>query len=122
MPSWNEDRVYYKMVEAKDGVIKTLFHGTNKTRVLETGKWLKADLKLGYDGSKARKYLTGWHVMPDMPEFNRLLKRFKNLDNRYLIECRVKDTWDKKHSPYNIKLARWLFIDDDVKLIPLKNE
>jgi len=33
----------YKIVECRDGQLWFLYHGLNKSRIIPTGKWLKAD-------------------------------------------------------------------------------
>lgn len=105
----------YKIVEIKDGTIRTLFHGTQGSRKLETGKWLEADVRTGYDGSRDRAtaYRTGWHLMPSIGALKKLSQRFKNRTNRYVVRCQAKDVWEKEHSPYDILLARWLYIPEN---------
>ena len=72
-------RTWYKIVnEDKPDVFKTLFHGVNKSRVLEFGKWLKAELKQVKDGTSNTTYLSGWHI----EECVEYLKVFKHTNKK----------------------------------------
>jgi len=111
MPS---NTIYYRIVEIDDkGNYKSLFHGTNGSRILEKRKWLKANIKNVRDGSRKQstEYVSGFHVLPTKEECEQFFhKRFKIKENRIIIPCRAKALKKKKHSPSNILLAEEIYI------------
>ena len=99
----------FKIVEVLDGKIKTLFHGLNKSKTMEQGKWLEADVKLGRDGSGNRYYLTGWHTLLTLEEAKEYLSRFKSrIASLKIVECEITEIWKKQHSPSNVMLSRYI--------------
>lgn len=108
---------WYKIVEKKNDNIKTLSHGVNRSRKLERGKWLEAEEKLISDGSSKTKYLSGFHILESFEDAkNYLEKNFQKKDNRSIIVCFAKGVRRKEHSPYNVFLAKNIFIppEDDM--------
>ncbi len=90
----------YKIVEVEDDKIKTLFHGVDRSRVMESGVWIEADVKTGRDGSGDRWYETGWHTLPTLEDAKEYMSRFtKRTDRLGIAECEIKDVWPKAHSP-----------------------
>lgn len=77
---------FYKIFEVKEGIIKPLFH--NK-RSLPRSKWLKAVKKSGYDGSKSKTYITGWHLFDSLETAEKYFKRFKYKENREILKCKA---------------------------------
>lgn len=100
----------YKIVEVVEGDIKTLFYGINKSRIMPKNKWIKADVKIGRDGSGNRYYKTGWHTLPSVKEAKDYLKNFKSrLNILKIVECEIKgDIWKKEHSPSNVFLSEYI--------------
>jgi hypothetical protein len=105
-------KIYYKIVEVKNGQIKTLFHGINNTRVMEKNVWITADKKMVNDGS-GTKYISGLHVMLTYDECVKYLQRFKNKENKGIVSCYAKYLRKKEHSPHNVYLA------DTIKIIDI---
>jgi len=105
---------WYKIVEKHNNQLKTLFHGVNRSRKLETGKWLKAEIKLVKDGTSKTKYLSGWHIAPSYEECQKYLQFFKNKENKMIIECDAKNIRPKSHSRGKIFLAEYIYIKDTI--------
>lgn len=98
----------YKIVEIEHGVMKTLFHGLNGSRILPKNIWLKADKKIVSDGGST-EYISGWHVLKYYSECEEYLKRFKTrLDLLNIVECEVKDIRPKSHSNSPVLLADYI--------------
>ena len=103
---------YYKIVdEDKPNLFKTLFHGTNKSRILLFNKWLKAEIKDVTDGSCQKPYKSGWHIAPTYEDCINYLKYFKNTDKKRIVKCKAKNIWKKEHSRGNIFLAEYIKIE-----------
>jgi hypothetical protein len=100
----------FKIVDNHNGILKTLFHGVNGSRVLKTNEWLKADIKDVRDGSCQTYYKSGWHVLSTYEECAEYLKRFTYTDNRKIVECKAKNVWPKTHSIANVYLAEYILI------------
>jgi hypothetical protein len=100
---------FYKIVEEKDGVLKTLFHGIRGSKFLMRKEWLEAETKLVNDG-KGTKYISGFHIMPSYEETKNYLNRFKKKQNKVIITCYAKDYVKKKHSRNNVYLADYIYI------------
>lgn len=110
-------KYYYRFVDIEKGKIKSLFHGTNGSRTLPLRKWIKADIKEVSDGSRKTStvYKSGFHILPNFEDTKKfLLKKFKNLQNKAIVKCRVRNKWPKAHSPNNIYLCEFMFIEDIV--------
>jgi hypothetical protein len=104
-----KNKQWYKIVDLENGKIKTLFHGLNGSRVLPTGKWLTATKKMVSDG-KGTEYLSGFHIMENLNESIRYLKRFKNIQNKAVVLVSVNKVWKKEHSNSNVWLAEKIII------------
>ena len=103
---------WYKIVELDGkGNIKTLFHGLNGSRVLKTGKWIKADIKPVKDGTSKTTYMSGWHIIPSKEECVEYLQFFKHRDNKTIVKCKAKKIRPKSHSRSNVYLAEKIFIE-----------
>lgn len=103
------EQVAYKIVEIVDNKIRTLFHGLHGSRTVPYSEWLEADVKMGRDGSGDRYYLTGWHTLPTKEEAFKYLERFKSrTDILKVVECTIRDTWRKEHSPHPVILSRYI--------------
>jgi len=103
---------WYKIVDLVDDQVKTLFHGNRGSRTLPHKEWLEAELKIVSDGGT--KYLSGWHIIPSLEECLEYLEKFKNIEPKAVIKCRAKEVWKKAHSPSNIWLSKWLYIEEVV--------
>ena len=105
----------YRLCRDKDGEPYTLFHGVNGSRKLSLGEWIEAEQKMVHDGSAGTPYLSGFHVMPEIPDINRLLRLFKNLDDLVIVEVKVDgETRPKAHSRHNIILAEKMLIPTEM--------
>ena len=104
---------WYKIVEMDPkGNLKTLFHGVNRSRILEVGKWLTAELKMVKDGTSKTEYLSGWHIAPTYEECVDYLKAFKHRHNKRIVKCEAKNIRPKSHSRHNIFLAEHILITE----------
>ena len=110
-----ENQLWYKIVEVdKDGNIKSLFHGTDGSRILKKNRWMTADVKTVRDGTNNSYYESGWHVIPSYRECKKYLEHFKILHNKKIAKCKVKVIWPKTHSRSNVWLSKKLIIKEIV--------
>ena len=103
--------IYYRIVEEYKGGVRTLFHGTNRSRHLEPNKWLKSDQKPIKDGSHATVYTSGWHLLPtkEAPEAFKKAQFKTRLNKLKIIPVQVRGLiWPKIHSRADIWLAEWI--------------
>jgi len=106
---------WYKIVEIdKSNRVKSLFHGTDGSRVLEMNKWLTANIILTKDGTSKTRYLSGWHILPSYEECSEYLTKFKILHNKRIARCRATVIWPKSHSRSNVFLSKNIFIEEIV--------
>jgi len=99
-------KIWYKIVDIDDyGDIRSLFHGTNGTRLLKKEKWMKADQKLVKDGSGKTRYISGWQIVPTFEECIEYLRLFKNIELKAIIQCEAKKVRPKSHSRHRVFLA-----------------
>jgi hypothetical protein len=99
--------IYFKLVDADDkGNVKTLFHGVNGSRVLDTTKWIDSEQKQVRDGSSATWYTSGWHILPTFQSCLDYLRKFKHLKQKRVVMCLAQGIWPKEHSRDEVYLAR----------------
>ena len=97
---------YYKIVDVIDGNVKTLFHGVEGSRTVPRKTWVKAERKLVRDGTSKTWYESGWHVTPTKQECVDYLIKFKNVEHKQILKCKVRgEVRPKEHSPSNVFLA-----------------
>lgn len=104
----------YRIVELKEGKIKSLFHGTNGSRTLPLNTWYKANIKEVRDGSGNKYYISGWHFLPTKEEAVSFLNRmFRIKKNRIVIKCLFRGNIRTKENSTKGKcwLADEIFID-----------
>jgi hypothetical protein len=109
--------IAYKIVELDKGKLKSLFHGTNGTRIMEAHTWLEAQVREEVkDGTSKTTYRSGWHTLPTLGECKDYLSRFtKRLDKLVIVEVEIDgDIWEKEHSPSNVLLSTRMKINDVV--------
>ena len=108
------ERYWYKIVDTDSlGRIKTLFHGVSGSRIIPQGQWIRAEVKTVHDGSSGTPYQSGWHVMKSVDECVAYLKKFKNVENKAIIKCKIRgNLWPKEHSPSDVWLAEWLWFEE----------
>lgn len=109
--------IAYKIVEYDKGKLKSLFHGTNGTRIMEQHTWLEAQIRENAkDGTSKTTYKSGWHVLPTLDECKDYLSRFtKRLDKLVIVEVEIDgDIWEKVHSPSNVLLSTRMKINSVV--------
>jgi hypothetical protein len=109
-PYLSKEKIWFKIVEKKNGQYKTLYHGVNKSRLLDIGKWLKSEQKAVRDGSSINRYISGWHILPNLAETLEYLKKFKKKRELKLMLCKAKVVWKKEHSRNNVYLAEKIYI------------
>jgi hypothetical protein len=97
----------WKIVEVVNNDIFTLFHGIEGSRKMPQHQWIKANKKMGKDGTSKTSYLTGWHVLPTLEDAQEYLLRFtQRLEKLRIVECEVRgQVRDKEHSPSPVLLA-----------------
>lgn len=109
----------YRIVEISDGKVKSLFHGTNGSRTLPIGEWIKADKKIVFDGSHGTQYRSGFHFLWDLEEAQAFFdKRFKIKENRYVVACWVRGNIrikNKKAKPPCWLADEILFLESDIQ-------
>ena len=105
----------YKIVIKENNLIKTLFHGVNRTRILPINSWLKADKKIRKDGSNGKEYLTGFHCFKSKEKAIKFMNRFRTNKNRIIVECKAKGL-RQKPTNQNVFLADEIYINKEVKI------
>ena len=89
----------YKIVEIKNGKVRTLYHGVNKSKEIKLDQWNKADKKMVRDGVKCKYYLSGWHFLLTKEECQKLFNEsFRVKKDRYIIKCEFRGDIRPKHS------------------------
>ena len=104
-------KIMYKIVDWKDNVPCTLFHGINGSKKMPIDKWVAADKKMVTDGSRQNKYLSGFHVMPTVESCISYLEKFKNVVDKAIVSCEVKKIRPKPQASGPVFLA------DKIKVI-----
>jgi hypothetical protein len=104
------EKIWFKIVEKKNGQYKTLYHGVNKSRILEIGKWIASEQKTVKDGQSTNRYTSGWHILPNLAETLEYLKKFKKERELKIMLCKAKGTWKKEHSRNDVYLAKKIYI------------
>lgn len=105
--------IVYKIVRRNKNILKTLYHGFHRSRVLPKNVWIKAEKKIVRDGSRknSREYLSGIHCFKDIDTAVMYLLRFKNIDNLKIYKCYAKGLRQKPTNE-NVYLADELMIVD----------
>lgn len=106
-------KVWYKIVEEKNGKFYSLFHGNNGTRELKVGEWMGAVRKKVNDGTNGTPYRSGWHIIATKGEARRYLKKFTADRTLRIVPCRARNVTPKHHSRYDVHLARHIFIQEE---------
>jgi len=112
--------IAFRICENKNGKLLTLFHGINGSRVMPTQKWITSQTKTVRDGSrsKAKEYISGFHVLPTLDECRQFSKKFRAKRELVIVECEIDDNfWEKEHSPANVLLAKNIKINKIVEKI-----
>lgn len=103
----------YRIVEEKNGEYYSLFHGTNRSRKLPRGIWIKADKKLVKDGTRGTYYRSGFHVLTSKEEAEKFFaKLFRIYKNRKVIKVLAKGLRPKGHSRHEIFLADEMYVPE----------
>jgi len=98
----------HKIVELDEyGIIRSLFHGLNGSRIMPLGVWLKADKKLVKDGTSKTSYMSGWHVLERFADASAYRDKFtKRPDLLHIVPVLVRgEVREKTHSPSPVLLA-----------------
>lgn len=104
----------FRLLREKSDQPYTLFHALNGTRKLELDKWLDAEQKTVFDGSRGKKYRSGFHTMPTLPDLEKLLRLFRRTEDLVVVEIDVDGkTWPKSHSRFNIQLVEKMKISSN---------
>jgi len=101
----------YRIVEEKNGEYYSLFHGTNRSRKLPRGKWIKADLKRVKDGTRGTYYDSGFHVLLSKVEADEFFEKlFREHKDRKVIKVYVRNIHLKTHSRHPVFLAEEMLV------------
>ena len=108
----SRNMIAYRICERKNGKLHTLFHALNGTRELPMNEWLTADIKEVCDGSRktSKMYTSGFHVLRDIDDCRKFVKKFRRERDLVLVECEVTGIRDKAHSTSNV------LVTDKIKL------
>lgn len=109
---FDREKRFYKIVEYKDGVIKSIFHGTQGTRIVPLFTWMKADIKMVHDGSRGTPYKSGWHVFETFAEAEKYLELFTHKEHKAIVRCRCNNLWRKEHARAKVWLAENMFMEN----------
>lgn len=112
MQNFHKDQSFYKIVEYKDGVVKSVFHSTFGNKEIPFFDWIQADIKTVSDGSRGTKYKSGWHVFKTYEEAEEYLKKFKNLETKAIARCKCYNLWPKSHSRADVWLAEMMYLEN----------
>lgn len=107
-------KIWYKIVEKKNGKLFSLFHANDGSREIPLGQWVAADIKKVHDGTHGTQYYSGWHVITTKGEARRYLKKFTADRELLVVPCRARGIHPKHHSRYDVHLAKALFIHKEV--------
>lgn len=112
-----KEEYWYKIVDIdRHGNAKMLFHGINRNKVIPRHRWIQAEMKTVKDGTSKTTYTSGWHVMKSIEDCIEYLKKFKHIENKIIIRCKIKGKiWPKNHSPADVWLAEWLWFEEIVE-------
>jgi hypothetical protein len=101
----------YRIVDLKDGKVKSLFHGTDGSRTLPFDKWIRANRKLVHDGPGGKYYIAGFHIFRTLGIAEAFFaRRFRKKGGRAIIKCKASGLRQKMHSPSEVWLADELYI------------
>lgn len=106
-------KIWYKIVEKKDGRYYSLFHANDGSRQLKLNAWVSADIKKVHDGTNGTPYTSGWHIIATKPEAKRYLKKFTADRDLRILSCRARTVTPKHHSRYDVHLAKHIFIQEE---------
>jgi len=114
----DEDKIHegFRLVEFKNDMPHTLFHGINKSRVLRVGEWLEADVRLVNDNG-GQSYMGGFHFLYDLEEMREYMTRFTKPRDLRVVRMLAKDVWPKPTNPL-VFLSRWMFLEEDFQRLP----
>lgn len=97
----------YRILENKDKLPHTLFHGVKGSRRLPLNEFINAEIKEGRDGSGQKKlYKTGFHVVKTKQQAEDFfMKMFRIKKNRVVCRVEVGKLWRKEHSRHEVYLS-----------------
>lgn len=109
-------KLCYRIVDCDDeGRLKTLFHGVGGSRRIEPGVWYAAAHHIVSEGANGTRYISGFHVLKDIPACERYMRKFKK-PGRVIVPVMVKGLRPKKHSPSPVFLADAMMVPKQLKL------
>ena len=115
-------KIWYKIVEMDDNKnMRSLFHGTNGTRLLKIERWMAANQKLVANGSGVTRYLSGWQIVPTFQECIEYLQLFKKKAGKAIVCCKAKNVKAKPHSRHPVYLAKEIKIERSPIVYVLKS-
>jgi hypothetical protein len=110
-----DEVIGYKIVEIKNGKVKALFHGTNRSKEIALDRWYGAEKKPVYDRGGGKKYLSGWHFLKTKEECETLLNNvFRVKKDRCIIKCRFRTNIRPKHDKVAIKKNISYYLADEI--------
>jgi len=110
----------WRLFELKNEKLYTLFHafsvnGGRKSREVPIGKWIDAEIKEVYDGSKSKKYISGFHVFDDINYGLNFKNKFRKPRNLVLVAIEIRGNVRKKPTNNNVLLVDSMYIPNDFR-------
>lgn len=105
-------QLVYKVFLYEGNTLKNLFRGIEGTRTIKFDTWLKAEKKMGVDGSGQEPYLTGIHVLKNKQKAINYLDNFRTEKNRVVIPCYAKGLRQKPTNK-DVYLADYIFVPSE---------
>lgn len=101
----------YRIVEIKNTLPHTLFHGLNGNRRIPTDQWVRASTaKMVRDGT-GPWYKPGFNVLLNREECEKYLERFTRPRELKVVPIWVNDDLRRKeHSRSEVWLADWMYL------------
>ena len=94
------EKTYYKIVQLTGDKYKTLFHGINGSKVLNTNEWIDAVIKDNVSDGKGATYTSGIYIIDGYGNALNYMNRFKREDI-VVVKCLAKGVKHKaKNKPY----------------------
>jgi hypothetical protein len=105
----------YRIVEIKNGLPHTLFHGLpspdgRRSRRIQTDVWLDAEVKPVSYGRTSPFMESGFNVLLDRAECEAYLARFTAARELKVVRCLVQGIVPKPRAQSNVLLARRMYL------------
>ena len=106
----------YRIVEIKNGIPHTLFHGIplngTRTRKIPIGTWIKAEEKEVSYGKGSKPMISGFNVLLDRTLCEEYLTRFTGERELRVVEVLVRDLRPKPRAQSHVFLAKAMLLPE----------